>query len=215
MAQNNKYHAILFDWDGTLAQTIPVWEKAFTSVFNSLHMPIDVKHTTEQLWLDSAILNDLGIEHEGFFDLVYEQLAHDYFKTALYEGAVEIIAKLKELDFKLAVVTSTRKKPINSAIQYHQLESYFQVIIASEDVALHKPNAQPYELAVGQLGSEKSSVLIIGDSRFDLLGSANAKIDSVLFLPKENEKYYNKEYLLKLKPNYVITNYQDLIKILE
>ncbi|PIP52939.1 hypothetical protein COX08_03780 [Candidatus Beckwithbacteria bacterium CG23_combo_of_CG06-09_8_20_14_all_34_8] len=215
MDQTKKYDTILFDWDGTLAQTIDIWEEAFHNVFDSLHMPINIDQATEKLWLDSAILNDFGIEHEGFFDLVYEKLSQNYTKTTLYQGTIDLLIKLKEKNIKLALVTSTRRKPVLEALVYHQLSLYFQIVVASEDVVSHKPSGEPYEMAMNQLGSSKDNSLIVGDSKFDLIASQNAQIDSVLFLPGENEKHYKKEELLIYKPKYIINELSKILEIID
>ncbi len=185
------------------------------SVFNTLHMAIDLNEATQKLWLDNAVLNELGIDHDGFFDLVYEQLDQNFPQTALYPKVKEALEQLNTKGFQLALISNTRKPLIIKALAYHQLSPYFKSVVAGADTTNHKPNVEPYELTLSCLQISPANCLVVGDSRFDLLGSANAKIDSVLFLPKENEKYYNREDLLKLKPNYVINNYQDLIKILE
>jgi len=212
MDQNNKYDTVLFDWDGTIAQTIEIWERAFRDVFDSLHMNININQITEKLWLDSAILNDLGIEHSGFFDLVYEKLSQNFGKAPLYSGVEDVLNKLKLENIKLALVTSTRRKTVLPSIAYHHLNLYFPVIVASEDVSNHKPAAEPYELALTQLGSNKKNALIVGDSKFDILGSQNAEVDCALFLPKENEKHYQREELIQYKPKYVINS---LLQILD
>lgn len=215
MGINSKYTTILFDWDGTLAQTIPVWEEAFRTVFNTLHMAIDINEATQKLWLDNAVLNELGIEHDGFFDLVYEQLDQNFPQTALYPKAKEVLEQLNTKGFQLALISNTRRPLVIKALEYHQLLSYFKSVVAGADTKNHKPNVEPYELTLSRLQISPVNCLVVGDSRFDLLGSANAEIDSALFLPKENEKYYNKEDLLKLKPAHVITNLTDLLQILE
>jgi len=209
-----KYKTILFDWDGTLAKTIPVWEESFKRVFNTLHMSIDIDAVTGKLWVDSSVLNEIGIEHEGFFDLVYEQLSQNYAKTPLYDGALDALKSLKKIGMGLALVTSTRRKYVLEALAFHQLEPLFEVVVASEDVELHKPDPQPYQKALSLLSEPKETSIIVGDSRFDLAGSKNAGLDCILFFPDDNKRYYNDNDLLTFEPTYVVKDYKELLKIL-
>ncbi len=212
---DKKYEAILFDWDGTLARSIPVWEHAFTSVFETLHMPININEATEKLWLDSQILIELGIDHEGFFDLVYEQLSRSYYQTPLYDEVERTLLQLQKSGIKMALVTSTRRKLVILALEYHHLLAYFTCVVASEDVINHKPSPEPYELALAHLSSPKENTIIVGDSKFDLLGSVNVGIDCALFFPKENKTYYNEAELKALNPKYVWESHSQVLHVIK
>jgi len=90
---------------------------------------------------------------------------------------------------------------------------FFDVVITHEDTEKHKPHAEPLEKALAQLGGNKEKAVMIGDSDKDLGAAKNAGVDSILFYPKEHERFYRLDDLKRFGPTYVVDDFREVLKI--
>jgi pyrophosphatase PpaX len=86
------------------------------------------------------------------------------------------------------------------------------VILSIDETIVTKPDPKVVEMALEKIGGDKDKALIIGDSEKDIVTARNAGIDSVLYYPKANEVFYEKENLTKLNPTYTISSHAELLR---
>ena len=96
----------------------------------------------------------------------------------------------------------------------YNLKSYFDVIIAADDITEHKPHPEPLHKALMLLGGNTAEAIMIGDSDKDIGAAHNAGMDSILFYPTEHTKFYEFEKLEALKPTYIVSDFRDIKKII-
>ncbi len=208
------YDAYLFDWDGTLGQTLDNWLRILRGQANAYSLQVtDAQITAEfgnwdwalKYGLDSAL-------RDKFVDEVREAAKAQNPLVAMYDDALRALQLLKARGKKLALVSSTPAHVIDIALNHHQLAELFDVIIAGDRVTNHKPHPESIDLALQLLGGiKKSHALMLGDSDKDLLAANNAGIDSLLFYPSLHQLFYDRKYLESLGPRYTITAWQEFI----
>lgn len=208
--------AVLFDWDGTLAQTLEVWLETFVEAFAE----VGVYPTEEEICSHFGNLKshiDLGVpeeDHDRYFkalEAVYERLK----EVDLYSGAYDALVELKK-NYKVGLVTSSNRNMINEALSNNRLSNFFDVIVSQEDTVKHKPDPEPLFVAMNHLDIQPEECIFIGDSDKDTGAAANANIPIVLYAPDTHLKYYDLE---KLKKDISVANsfsdYKELINVLE
>lgn len=183
---------ILFDWDGTLAQTLEVWLRTFKEAYAL----VDVFPTDKEIsglfgkW-DAYI--DLGVAPKdvetylAHLETVYEHLE----KVELYPHVRTVLEKLHGDGYVLGLVSTSTRKMLDSALKVNNIEHMFDVIISADDTDKHKPDPTPLFMALERLGFQKENALFVGDSDKDTGAATNAKMPLLLFAPKKHDLFYN------------------------
>ena len=210
-----KYDVVLYDFDGTLLDTVPVIMESFRIAFMEV-----TGHEEDKDYLLSTIGLPLAKAFAHYEPDVQKALTESYtlanrrlIKTAVrsFEGVEEGLSALKRMGVRQGVVTSKQREPAIISMRQFGLDVYFDTIVTREDTSVHKPNPEPLFLGMKNLGIEDvSRVLYVGDSVHDLRCATNAGMDSAAV----NWTYMPKEDLAAEKPKYWLERLTDLSCIL-
>lgn len=124
-----------------------------------------------------------------------------------------VLEELKNRGVKMALHTTSNRNLLYPAINNLDFEKYFEIILTKDDVKNPKPDPEVIEKELEYLGAKKEYCLIVGDSDKDIITGKNAGVDTCLFYPKVNEKFYRKEFLEKDNPTFIIYDLSELLKI--
>lgn len=210
---SKKYKYILFDWDGTLAKTLDVWLNGEREMLVKYDINVPDNEIIKSFgdW-EFAIKFGLDKDKNDQFIKELVTLVDEKLKSVeLYSEAINTLHKIKNSGVKIGLVTTAKRKTIDEQNERFGIYKIFDTVIAGEDVTKHKPDPEVVYKAMESINATKQNTLIVGDNAKDIIAGKNAGIDTCLFYPEENEKFYKKEDLLKEKPNYNIRN---LIEIL-
>ena len=177
---NNKFSLIIFDLDGTLADTSRLIFDSFNFVMRKYK---SIEMTPQQIMSyfgppeEIAIKNILGSDD---FDLVWRDYL-DYYEmhldeTEVFAGIPELLRNLKELGSHLAIFTGKGDNTTESTLQYHGLRDLFDVVVTGSVVKNHKPNPEGVELALNKIGIKPSMSVLVGDSLSDYRAATSAGI---------------------------------------
>ena len=185
--------AILFDHDGTLVDTEPVWaaaKVALTAEFGGTWTEqdtLDCLGLSMQFTLDRLRERGVNLPDEEINDLlvakVHDALAHQ--PVEFLPGIERFLAEVREAQIPAAVVTnattSVARRTANAAP-----EGTFSVIIGNDETTHPKPDPQPYLLAAERLGVDPTQCVAIEDSPSGVR-SATAAGMRVIVVPGELE----------------------------
>ncbi len=102
------------------------------------------------------------------------------FKKALFPYTLEILAYLKNKNYRLHLITNGFDAIQQNKLQSASLENYFEEVITSEKSNSLKPNAAIFDYALRLTGAQRGESIMIGDNQeADIQGAMNAGIDSV------------------------------------
>lgn len=187
-----KINTILFDWDGTLAQTLEVWLQTFKEAYAKVGISPTDKEISSRFGKWDAYI-ELGVEpkdvetYNQHLETVYEKLE----EVELYPGAEGILSELKKRGYKLGLVSTSTSKMLASALSNNKVEHMFDVIVSADDTDKHKPDPTPLFIAIERLGSKVENTLFVGDSDKDTGAARNANVPLFLFTPKQHDLYYD------------------------
>ncbi len=162
---------ILFDMDGVVLDS----EKLYSQSEKKLLSQYGVKFN------DSDWLNIKGCTESQFYDLIYSKfnltiprselikkgrsfLKELFYKKLNYMNGFENIHSILKQKFKLALVTSTGIEMVNHINSFLSIYDKFDLVITSKDTKKHKPNPEPYLLAMKKLNLKPSQCIVIEDS---------------------------------------------------
>lgn len=167
-----RYEAILFDFDGVLVDSEPVHCECWQEILKPYGLKLDWETYCEHGIgaADRLLLARLCQQVNPPVDL--ETLIAEYprkrelFQTrmlareAFSADVLELIPQLNE--YHLAVVTSSGQTEVESILIRAGIRGYFRVAVFGGDVKRHKPDPEPYLLAVEKLGVR--TALVVEDS---------------------------------------------------
>ena len=185
--------AILFDHDGTLVDTEPVWAAAkqeLTADFGGTWTEqdtLDCLGLSMQFTLDRLRERGVNLPDEEINNLlvakVHETLAQQ--PVEFLPGIERFLAEVREAQIPAAVVTnattSVARRTANAAP-----EGTFSVVIGNDETTHPKPDPQPYLLAAERLGVDPTQCVALEDSPSGVR-SATAAGMRVIVVPGELE----------------------------
>lgn len=99
------------------------------------------------------------------------------------DGAVEVLAELRERGLKLAVISNWDER-LPLLLERLELAPYFDAIVVSAEVGVEKPHPRIFETALTALGVASFRALHVGDSRRDdVEGAEAAGLSALHFSP--------------------------------
>ena len=164
-------HAVLFDMDGTLADTEARSRAAWTLLFEAHGVPHD-----DALLLafsgrrSQEVLGEhLHLFPGGTVGELHAEAVRYYSSPALppitpVPGAVELVRLLHSEGVRMAVVSSGLRRDIEAALHRLAMRDMFELIVAAEDVEHGKPDPEGYLSASRQLGVSPSEAVVFEDS---------------------------------------------------
>lgn len=208
--------AILFDFDGTLANTIDLIIAAFEHTSKIVLGSVPEREkivNTFGLPLPEAMLKLSGradlVEEMRNVYREYNDNHHDDMIQPI-DGVTETLAALKARGVKIAVVTSKKPRMLHRGIACLGLGGYIDAIIALGDTKESKPHADPMLAACAKLGVKPEECLCVGDSPFDLQSGRNAGAKTVAV---RYTAFAWEKILAEGKPDYVIERPEDLLEL--
>lgn len=213
-----KIKGILFDFDGTLANTIDLIIAAFEHTCQTVLGKVPERElivNTFGLPLPEAMLILSGreelVEEMRNVYRVYNDSHHDEMIKPI-KGMKEALAALKAQGIKIAVVTSKKPRMLYRGMACLDLEAYIDAVIALGDTKESKPQAEPMLAACAKLQLKPEECLCVGDSPFDLQSGHSAGAITVAV----RYTYFAWEKILQEgKPDFVIEKPEDLLELVE
>jgi pyrophosphatase PpaX len=192
---------VLFDLDGTLADTIPLLLASMQAAYAAIGGPAP----DERVWLRGmgTPLRAQFLHFEGHDLARVEALIAVYrewqvnnlarFVTA-YDGIRELLVALQQAGHPIAVVTGKGDWMARITLEHVDLLSPFEVIIGAESTTKHKPDPDPLLLGAEKLGVPADGAIYVGDAPNDVLAARAAGMVDVWaawgpFTPAELEPF--------------------------
>ena len=171
--------AIVFDFDGVLADSEPLHLRAYQEVIESMGSALP----REEYYARYLGYDDVGVfrtlsDDRGWAltdgqiaELIAEKtrtLAQIVAQTdVLYPGATECLVRLSTI-WPLGIASGALKHEIEEILERRSLGGYFRFIVAAGDTPVSKPAPDPYALASRLHGVKAESCVAIEDSRWGI-----------------------------------------------
>jgi len=207
--------AIIFDMDGTLVNSIPIYLSTFERIFQedmNLEPPADV--IRRQFGKNSkdimrGILEEMGIESS---DTEIERVLIDVRKGFLERlkdimilpGAFELLDEV-EGKYPLALATSSGRNYTSMVLSNLGLDKYFDAIVTANDVQQAKPAPDVYLKAAELLEAKPTRCLAFEDAVYGVRSARSAGMKVVAVTTGSSSK----AELLPERPDHIVTSLKD------
>ena len=172
MMQKDKGFTILWDFDGTLFDSYPIYTKKFQQVLNDGN--VTEQEVYKQLKISfrhaSSFFHFSEEQLEGFFRLEERILPKDIKPFDSVENVLNFASKN-------VIMTHKRRNDVSKILDYYGWEKYFSEIVAGDDGFPRKPNIESYEY----LHQKHKIDLAIGDREIDIIPANKLGISTCLF----------------------------------
>lgn len=160
--------ALLFDMDGVLVDSMDSWYHALKGIFDrELNRDLDREAFGEKYWGRDlqSIFQEIGLALNigDFCTHVYNQHT-DAIK--IFPDTKDCLASLK--GYKKAVITNTPQECTHQILTKFSIDSYFDTVLTSDEVAKAKPDPAIALKACDALRVQPGEAWLIGDHRFDM-----------------------------------------------
>ena len=172
MVENRKLEAVLFDMDGVIIDSEPLWSKAEQQLLARRNLRYSPQLKTVMMGLDSSEAVGFLIKHydlkESVGDVVEErnQLIAGLFRELLrpMPHALQLVRSVHAAEIKTGLASSSPKELVDLALGRLNITGLFDLILSGDQVARGKPAPDIYLTAARKLGVSHESCLVIEDA---------------------------------------------------
>ncbi|CAM3908883.1 HAD family hydrolase [Alkalicoccus chagannorensis] len=170
--------AAIFDFDGTLADTLPIVFRSFQEVFRRF----DDKELTEEEIRDMLGPAEVDIltEHLAYrpvdeaMEYFYEVYERDHDSLVTQRSDLQQVLEEIKKQLPLAVVTGKSSRGLAISLKKLGMEQLFDVVISGDDVHEPKPDPEGVKAAASRIGIRPEEAFFAGDSDVDILAGSSA-----------------------------------------
>lgn len=185
---------MIFDFDGTIADSSPLHERAFNEAFESEGVTVDYS-TIAGMTTESAVDHiagkaglrlDAAKRSSVIADKRQRARRHIASQLVGMDGSLEFIERVKGR-YLLALCTSGSRDTIEVSLERLGLTAHFDPIVTGEDVARGKPDPEGFLRILDQHGMAASDAVVFEDSDHGMAAAAAAEIDTVQIVAGHDE----------------------------
>ena len=210
-----KYKLVIFDWDGTVMDSI---SKIVNCIRHSA-LALNIEPPS-----DTAIKNIIGMSLELAIEVLFpddvaqhpalikgykQQYRVDTTPTPVFDNVENVLSTLKAQGVILAIATGKGRAGLERLLDESQLREFFSASRTSCE-AQSKPSPDMLYQLLDELGVNVDDALMIGDTKIDMAMAKAAGMDRV----GVTMGVHNAEQLNEFTPVATVDSYQQLQRIL-
>lgn len=172
-----KYRNIIFDFDGTLADTAELTVETMHRTNIALNFPdksdaecramigYRLEEIPSILWPEVLGMSE---RYASTFREIYKSTKEEY-KVRTYPRVIDTLDILKHKGIRMAVASSRSKISLMDLCLELNIDGYFQMVVGGGDVKNGKPAPDPVNIILSTQGWNKNETLVVGDMNVDIL----------------------------------------------
>ena len=202
--------AIIFDAYGTLFDVNSAAEKCKDKIGEKWEGFANYWRTTQ---LEYTWLRSLMKRHADFWQItedsldksmkafnidptMKDELLNLYTVLSPFKEVPETLKKLKEKNFKLAILSNGTPSLLNELVKSNNLDNLFDDLFSIEKVGIYKPNSKVYDIPLNKYNIEKNEVAFLSANTWDVSGGGNFGFNSI-WVNRNNNIFDNLDYIPK------------------
>ena len=208
------FEAVIFDWDGTLADTRQVIVIAFQKALSEINCKVSDGYIERRIGIGAAdTFRDLLRSAKMQFD---EKLIQHLIErksqleieltnqVGLFSGAEELLEALHG-KVKMGLASMNNRSVIIHLLKANDLEKYFDAVLTAESISHSKPDPEIFLKAASKLKTSPEKCVVIEDSIFGVKAAKSANMSCIAVLTG----VYSKQELEREKPDLIVKTLKD------
>ena len=202
--------AVLFDAYGTSFDVNSAAEKCKSKIGDRWEAFANFWRTTQ---LEYTWLRSLMKRHKDFWQITEDSLNKsikvfnidvnmknellDLYKVlSTFPEVKNTIIKLKEKNYKLAILSNGTPQLLSDLVKSNDLENMFDDIFSIEEAGIYKPSPKVYDLPVVKYKIQKNEIMFLSANTWDISGAGNYGYNPV-WVNRNNNILDNLDYKIK------------------
>lgn len=197
-----RFDLIIFDWDGTLINSIDWIVSCLQKAAERCDCPIPTQQQARDV-IGLSIGNAVRTLFPGTDEMTQARLVKCYSdayssweigRDDLFSGVYEMLVQLKNDGYHLAVATGKSRAGLQRALQATGTEALFCITRCADETA-SKPDPKMVTEIIRHVDAANERTLMIGDSIHDLQMAKNAQISSIAVACGAHSEHLLQQYL--------------------
>lgn len=187
--------AVIFDMDGTLIDSQPIWYQVSTDFFQKNGFPVTMDDMIKLTGSPVAKLVDYVLQAHGQKDKARVQLVTELMDYAVFEilaakpllpNVKDVLAQLKQQGIKIAVASVSPRNMLQGIVDSCGIAEYFDYLASAEELDYNKPHPAVYLHAAQQLDVSVAECFAVEDSVLGMISGKAASMKTVV-IPAQAE----------------------------
>lgn len=168
-----QFDAVIFDMDGVLIDSEPLWKKAIIKVFATVGINLTIEDCarTVGLRLDEVVAFRFrerpweGKTQQEIIDEIMQEMVHQISTHGKpITGVLESLTYFQQQGLKIALATSSFQELMECTLKTLNISSYFSSTLSAEHLPYGKPHPEVYIESAKNLNVAPERCLVIEDS---------------------------------------------------
>ena len=173
----------LFDFDGTVADSIPGIMATLKKTREVMGIPYDLNYAKSLIGtpLVKMGVNLCGEDRAAEFVDTYRMSYLDWGAEMIryFDGMEDLLKDLNKAGLTCAVVTSKRRDSLDKNLDFLKGHDLFDLLVTKESTDFFKPHPAPVEYALTGLNAEAKQSVMIGDTHYDIECAQGAGVRTI------------------------------------
>jgi sugar-phosphatase len=197
-----KIKAVIFDMDGVLIDSEPLWQITEQKVFRSLGVNLTSELCSQTKSMTTAEVTKFWYSHHQWNDKSLKDAENEvieYVKLLIIkegkqiEGISSVLKIIKSKNYKIGLATNAPFELIPVVLKKLEIAEYFDFFTSAEYEKEGKPNPAVYLSVAEKLKINPENCIVFEDSYSGLLSAQSAGMTVVAYRPKKNDANIEKK----------------------
>lgn len=204
------FEAVIFDWDGTLADTKkPILASFHQALQETLQTDVPDVFIERRIGMGASdtfkeILNSKGIPVDAavirrLLDVKIRVQVSFADQVELFPGARELLEALQG-KVRVALASMNNRPVIDAVLKALNVQDCFEVVVTRDEVAKSKPDPEIFQKAAQKLATPPENCVVMEDSIFGVQAAKAGKMGCIAVLTG----FYTREELSMAKPDLIV-----------
>jgi HAD superfamily hydrolase (TIGR01509 family) len=208
------FEAVIFDWDGTLADTRQVVVASFQKALSEVQCKTSDEFIEQRIGIGSAetFREILRFAKVRFDEALIKRLVKMKIQNEiglsrsvhLFDGSIDLLVSLQD-KVKLGLASMNDREVINHLLKTTNTRRFFGVVVTADDVANSKPHPEIFLDCACKLGSIPEKCMVVEDSIFGVEAAKAAKMGCIAVLTG----VHSRKSLEKANPDLIVDSLKE------
>jgi beta-phosphoglucomutase len=214
------FTAVIFDWDGTLADTRKAILFSFHKALSQVDCDVSDEFIERRIGIGAAktFKEILQSQNVSFDEALIRKLVDVKIQAEidlsseinLFEGAAELLESLQN-KVKVGLASMNNRQVIDHLLKTTNTQQFFKTVVTADEISKPKPNPDIFLKCASKLNAKPENCIVTEDSIFGVEAAKSAGMGCIAVLTG----VYSRNELKKAKPDLIVDSLREKAAILK